>query len=212
MRIHDITVGIAPGMAIWPGDPPVERRLVWKIGQGSTANVSHLSMSVHSGTHVDAPIHYIPGGASVESLPLDALVGPCQVCEIDTGRETISAGDLEALGLPAQTQRLLVKTSNSALWGRSERTFQPRFVSFSTEAARWIVDHGIRLVGIDYLSVEPLDAPEPVVHRTLLAAGVIPLEGVNLSAIVPGEYMLVCLPLKLAGSDGSPARVILMED
>lgn len=211
MRIHDITVSVTAGMPVWPGDPAVERTLVSQIGAESAANVSRLTMSVHTGTHVDAPIHFIAGGMSIESLALDALVGPCTVSAIEATGRTISAADLEALKLSRSVQRLLLKTTNSALWAKSGAAFERDYVSLSGGAAQWIVDHGMRLVGIDYLSVEPFAADEPVVHRTLLAGGVIPLEGVDLSGVTAGEYTLVCLPLKLAGSDGAPARVILIE-
>ena len=211
MRIHDITVSVTPGMPVWPGDPAVERTLVWQIGADSAANVSRLTMSVHTGTHVDAPIHFIANGMSIDGLALETMVGPCNVCEVDATGWTITATDLEALNLPLTVQRLLLKTSNSGLWAKGGATFERSYVSLSASAARWIVDRGIRLVGIDYLSVEPFDAAEPVVHRTLLAGGVIPLEGVDLSGVAAGEYTLVCLPLKLAGSDGAPARVVLIE-
>ena len=212
MRIYDITLTIERGMPVWPGDPPVETTLIGRLGLAGAANVSRLSMSVHTGTHVDAPIHFIAGGVGVEQSPLDALVGPCRVCEVHPSGLSIEAGDLDALNLPTGTQRLLIKTSNSQLWARPREGFQERFVSLSAGAARWVVEHGLRLVGVDYLSVESLNAAQPIVHHTLLRAGVVPLEGINLAEVAAGEYTLVCLPLKLAGSDGAPARVILIED
>jgi arylformamidase len=210
MRVHDVTVTIRPGMAIWPGDPAVERSLVAEIGPLSAANVSQLSLSVHTGTHVDSPVHFITGAPGVESLPADILVGPCSLREIHPRAQHIDAADLEALRLPAGTQRLLVKTGNSSLWLRPS-VFEPSFTAFTHDAARWIVEQGIRLIGIDYLSVEPSDNPEPVVHRTLLAAGVIPVEGLDLSKVSPGEYLLACLPLKIESSDGAPSRAVLIE-
>jgi len=211
--IHDISLPLAPGRTpIWPGDPPLERTLAWRIGDASDANVSRLSLSVHTGTHVDAPLHYIEDGASVDALDLSVLVGPCRVSAVPTVGNIIQASDLGALQLPAGVQRLLLKTRNSSLWAQHAGAFQSRFVSLSPEAAQWIVQRGIRLIGIDYLSVEPVDCAEPVVHRTLLAAGVIPLEGIDLTGITPGSYTLVCLPLRIEGSDGAPARAILIED
>jgi len=213
MRIHDITVTIRAGQTpVWPGDPQVERTLIWQIGERSTANVSHLALSAHTGTHVDAPVHFIAGAAAVETLDLNMLIGPCRVCTIETGGKHIGAGDLTSLALPPSTRRLLLKTANSRLWARSPAVFQNDFVALTADAAQWIVDHRIGLIGIDYLSVEPLENAPPIVHRTLLGAGVILLEGINLTDVPPGAYTLVCLPLKIAGSDGAPARAILIED
>jgi len=211
MRIHDITLTLRPGIPVWPGDPSFTRTLIWQMGPTGPANVSQVTMSVHTGTHVDAPIHFIADSPGVEMLPLDALVGPCLVCAVHPAGRLIAAEDLDALSLPVGTERLLLKTTNSDIWRRQGAAFSSDFVALSAEGARWIVEHGIRLIGVDYLSVEPFDNKEPVVHRTLLAAGVIALEGVDLGAIAPGGYTLACLPLKLAGSDGAPARAVLIE-
>ncbi len=212
MKIHDISLAIRPGMPVWPGDPAFDRQLVWQMGAESVANVSRITLSVHTGTHVDAPIHFIPGGSGVEAIPLPALVGPCRVCQVRPSGNHIGAGDLEALALPAGTERILLKTRNSEIWERDEQQFEPEFVALAQDGARWIVERRIKLVGVDYLSVEPFGSQQPVVHRALLAAGVVPLEGVNLSGIEPGAYTLVCLPMKLWGSDGAPARAILIEE
>jgi arylformamidase len=211
MKIHDITLTIQPGMPVWPGDPPVERSLIYVMGRDGPANVSRLNMTVHAGTHIDAPIHFISGGAGVEEWSLDVLVGPCRVCYVQPAGPHIDATDLEAVHLPPGTTRLLIKTANSQIWERNEQVFRRDFIALSLAAARWLVEKGIRLVAVDYLSVEPFASPEPLVHRTLLSHGIIPVEGVNLTGIAAGEYTLVCLPLKVAGSDGSPARVILIE-
>jgi arylformamidase len=213
MIVHDITVAITPGcVPVWPGDPQPERTLIWQMANNSAANVSLLTMSAHTATHVDAPIHFIPGGAGMERLDVSVLVGPCRVAALDTGKRHIAAADLNALALPAGTQRLLLKTSNSQLWQQHGAAFQHDFVALTADAARWIVEYGIRLVGIDYLSVEPFDNAEPVVHRTLLGAGVIVLEGIDLTGIEPADYLLACLPLKVVGSDGAPARVVLISE
>lgn len=210
--IHDITVTLGAGRTpLWPGDPPTERSLVWQIGAASDANVSRLSMSVHTGTHVDAPYHYLADGAGADTLDLNVLVGPCCVCAVQPAGALIAASDLAALHVPATCRRLLLKTRNSSLWAASGATFTADFVSLAPDGAAWIVQHGIRLIAIDYLSVEPPGCTAPVVHRTLLAAGVVILEGIDLSAVAPGSYTLACLPLKLAGSDGAPARAILIE-
>ena len=210
-RLHDISVAVCPQMPSWPGDPTFESRLVDAIAQGEAANVSWIGMGAHSGTHVDAPLHFFENGAAVDSLPLDVLVGPCIVAELPaTG--AIRAADLEALSLPADVTRLLLKTLNSALWRSHPGAFQADFVGLAPDAARWVINQGIRLLGVDYLSVEPYPAPrEHPVHKTLLAAGVVLLEGTDLSAVSPGAYMLVCLPLKLIGLEGAPARAVLLE-
>ncbi len=211
MNIHDVTLTLTAGMAVWPGDPPFRRTLWATLGDASSANVSQVSMSVHTGTHVDAPIHFIAGGAAIEALDLSILTGPCHVCRVQPAGKHISAGDLDALDLSASCQRLLLKTANSQRWTSMSAPFYENFIALTLDAAQWVVERGIGLIGVDYLSVEPMHNTEPVVHRTLLNGGVVPREGLNLAAVAPGEYMLVCLPLKIAGSDGAPARVILME-
>lgn len=210
-RLYDISVAIGPHMPSWPGDPVFESRLVDAISEGEAANVSWIGLGAHCGTHVDAPLHFFQGGAAVDSLPLDVLVGPCVVAELPvTG--AIRAADLAALRLKPGATRLLLKTTNSSLWRSSDSTFRPDFVGLAPDAADWVVHQGIRLLGIDYLSVEPYPAPrEHPVHTTLLAAGVVILEGTDLSGVAPGAYLLVCLPLKLIGLEGAPARAILMQ-
>jgi arylformamidase len=210
-RLHDISVAVCPEMPSWPGDPTFETRLVDAIAQGEAANVSWIGLCAHSGTHVDAPLHFLQGEVAVDSLPLDVLVGPCIVAELPaTG--VIHAADLAALALSPGATRLLVKTSNSRLWHSSPIEFRPDFVGLAPDAAAWVVKKGIRLLGIDYLSVEPYPAPhEHPVHKTLLGAGVVLLEGIDLSAVSPGAYWLVCLPLKVIGLEGAPARAVLLE-
>jgi arylformamidase len=209
-HIYDISVAVWPGMPSWPGDPTFETRLVDAIAGGEAANVSWIGMGAHSGTHVDAPLHFFDDGAAVETLPLDVLIGPCVVTELP-GRGLIRAADLAALNLPAGLTRLLLKTANSALWHAAAGGFRPDFAGLAPDAAAWIVEHGIRLVGVDYLSVEPYPAPrEHPVHKTLLGAGVVILEGTDLSETPPGDYLLVCLPLKIIGLEGAPARAVLM--
>lgn len=180
------------------------------MDQGAGANVSQLKMSVHTGTHVDAPIHFIHGGSAIDEISLGTLVGPCTVYDVQPKGEHIDAATLEALVLPAGVKRLLLKTANSRRRLYDRPTFSEDFIALAADGARWIVEHHLALVGVDYLSVEPFSNTEPVVHRTLLRAGIVPVEGLNLAGIAPGEYTLVCLPLKLAGSDGAPARAILM--
>jgi len=209
MKIHDITLPITPDMPVWPGDLGVSRELVSTIESGDPANVSHLSLGAHTGTHVDAPFHFIPGGETLDQVSLDNFVGPAFVIEIP-GVDIVTGADLRQTKIPAGTARLLVKTRNSEIWRRGEKTFQTDFVALSPDAAQYMVDLGIKLVGIDYLSIAPYKSSRPT-HEILLGAGVAILEGIDLSAIVPGQYTLYCLPLKLVGADGAPARAILVD-
>jgi arylformamidase len=210
-HLIDISVPVFSEMPSWPGDPTFESRLVDAIARGEDANVSRVGMCAHSGTHVDAPLHFFKSGAAVDSMPLDVLVGPCIVAEVPVA-VIISAAELAMLNLPAGTTRLLLKTPNSSLWRSSPTAFAPDFVGLAPDAAAWVVQRGIRLLGVDYLSVEPYPAPpEHPVHKALLGAGVVLLEGTDLSAVSPGAYTLVCLPLKLVGLEGAPARAILLE-
>lgn len=208
MKIYDVTVTLRPGMPTWPGEPGPEIAPLRQISQGDGANVSLLRLGAHTGTHVDAPLHFIAGGAPVEDLPLEALVGRGRVVEI---REPgpITASTLEQLHLSPKTPRLLFKTQNGRLW--EEATFSREFVALSPEAARWLVERQIRLVGIDYLSIEPFGSPGHPTHLTLLKAGVVVVEGLDLRHVPPGEYLIACLPLKIRGGDGAPARVALIE-
>ena len=210
MKIYDISLPISPAMPVWPGDPAVVLEKVSSMDAGAHDNVSRLACSVHTGTHVDAPHHFLNDHRTVESLALDILVGPAQVVQIPQEAKVVNAEILEKADLPAGTQRLLLKTSNSQLWERGDNTFCTDFVGISEDGADWLVRYGIQLVGIDYLSVAPYHQSIPP-HRALLTAGIIILEGLDLSAINPGSYSLYCLPLKLVGSDGAPARVILVE-
>ena len=206
--IYDITRTLRPGMATWPGEPGPIVTPLKRMADGHPADVSHLALGVHTGTHVDAPGHFIPGGAGVESLPLDALIGPARVVGIEH-KGAIRVEELERHGLEG-VPRVLFRTRNSDEW--SESTFKEDFVYLEPEAARWLASHGTRLVGVDYLSVESFAAPEPLTHRTLLSAGVVVVEGLDLSAVAPGSYVLSCLPLKLAGADGAPARAVLIKE
>ncbi|MEA3351468.1 MAG: cyclase family protein [Chloroflexota bacterium] len=210
LQIHDISLTIHPSLPTWPGDPKIKLERISKIEDGADANVTHISAGVHIGTHVDAPYHFLGGDApTVERLPLDVLTGPAEVIHCpDVG--TITADVLRAASIPAQATRLLFKTRNSELWARGETEFQQDFVALSADAAEYLVEHGIKLVGVDYLSVAPFHESVPT-HRILLEAGVIAVEGLDLSGIKPGSYMLYCLPLKIQGSDGAPARAILIE-
>jgi len=203
MKFYDVSWPVSSGLPVWPGDSGVSLEMVRRIGEHSPANVSHLACGVHSGTHVDAPLHFIPGAGDVLSLPLDVLIGPARVIALPN----VDAITLAALApfVVAGVTRLLFKTRNSAL---SRDRFHTDYVALSLDAAHWLVKQGVRLVGVDYLSVETYHA-DYAVHRTLLGANVVVVEGLDLSQVSPGDYDLYCLPLKLAGSEGAPARVIL---
>lgn len=210
MKIYDVSVPIHPKLPVWPGDPRIVLERYRTLSKGDASNDSRLACSVHCGTHVDAPAHFIEDGATIEHLPLEILVGTATVIEVPE-TDVITPDLLEAQGLGSQTERLLLKTKNSDLWTNSGHRFNPNFVALSAESARWIVDRGLKLVGIDYLSIQPFKDAEPLTHRILLAAGIIIIEGLNLRDVHPGIYELICLPLKLAGSEGAPARVVLIE-
>lgn len=210
-KVIDITVPLSPELPVWPGDPQVRVEPVMRIASGDIANVSGVSLSSHTGTHVDAPWHFIENGATLDDIPPERWVGPCVVVEIPAGAGRVEPEHLDAADLPSGTERLLVRTANSTLWQPGKRDFFERYVALSPAAARWIVDRSIRLVGIDYLSIEAFDDKKHETHRTLLGAGVLIVEGLNLTDVTPGPYTLLCLPLRLAAGDGAPARVLLVQ-
>jgi len=208
MAVWDISLLVSESLPVWPGDPAIRIRQVTSLAHGDAATVSHLDLGAHTGTHVDAPGHFVPGGGGVDALALEALIGPVWVaCVPDV--EAISAEVLAGLNIPPGTHRLLLRTRNSTLWARGVIEFALDFVALTEDGARWLVASGVRLVGVDYLSVGPFDDPAPV-HRVLLSAGVLIVEGLDLSRIETGAYCLVCLPLKLLAADGAPARAILI--
>jgi arylformamidase len=210
LKIIDISVPVSPRLPVWPGDAPVELERYQALSAGDDCNASRICCSVHSGTHVDAPGHFIDNALTVEDLSLDTLIGPALVIEVPEAG-AIEPRFLESVPLPQGTVRLLFKTRNSDLWRKPDHSFHSDYVALSPQAAAWIVDRGIRLVGVDYLSVQMFADPEPLTHRTLLAAGVVVVEGLNLQGVRPGFYQLICLPLKLVDSDGAPARAVLIE-
>lgn len=209
MRIYDISLTISPELPVWPGDPAIVLERVASMEAGDEANVTFLKMSAHVGTHVDAPFHFLGGDTpTVEKLSLNVLIGRAYVLEIPPEADRIEAALLSRMNIPARTRRILFKTRNSQLWAKGESAFQTDFVALTEDAAHFLVERGIRLVGVDYLSVAPYSAGTPV-HQILLRAGVVLLEGLNLSQVSPGRYSLYCLPLKIQGADGAPARAIL---
>lgn len=210
MKIYDVTLTITPDLVTWPGDPTIKLERISKIEDGANANVSRMDMGVHTGTHLDAPVHFLAGEKGVETLALDVLIGPAQVVALADEVQMITAGVLDAAGIAEGTERLLLKTHNSAFWSQDRTKFHTDFAGITADGADYIVQRGIRLVGLDYLSIAPYKMSRPT-HERLLKAGVIPVEGLDLRDVNPGFYQLICLPLKLAGSDGSPVRAVLVE-
>lgn len=208
MTYYDISVPLRPGMPIWPGNPPIETTRHLSIERGDVANATVLRTDVHCGTHVDAPEHFVAGGARIDEIDLDPLLGPAVV--VDAGdADRVDAGLLDAAPIPHGTTRLLIRTSDSGGWA-SEPAFREDFVALTADASQWVVDRGIRLIGIDYLSVQRFE-DGPATHQILLRAGVLILEGIDLGAVAPGPYELICLPVKLAGGEAAPARAILRD-
>ncbi len=207
MELIDISIGLSPDLPVWPGDPPVVLDRISSMQAGETANLSRFASGVHVGTHVDAPLHFIDDGRPIEELPLDALVGEARLVSFPD-IDLIDEATLAKADIPPGTERLLFKTRNGRLWPPEVEGFQRDFVGVEESGARWLVERGVKLVGVDYLSVAPWAAPVPT-HRVLLGAGVVIVEGLDLRHVEPGRYTLYCLPLKLLGSEGAPARAVL---
>jgi len=203
--IRDISVPISPDLPAYPGTPPVRFRQAASTAGGDVANLYEICLPTHVGTHIDAPYHVDASLPTLQEIDLSRLVGPCQVVEI-SAEAAIGPDDLRDVPW-ATTERLLFKTRNSSLWGRP---FQSDFTSLTVAAAQLITAHpSIKLVGIDYLSIDPADSTGLEAHHVLLGAGVVVLEGINLRDIAPGPYELICLPLSLSTGDGAPARAVL---
>lgn len=202
----DISVVLSPRMPTWPGSVGLRVTPTQRIADGDPVNVSRLDADVHMGTHVDAPWHFLADGATIDALPLHDFVGPAWVAHFPEN-PSVSADDLERAGIPDGTARLLLKTQNSERW-HVDTAFREDFVALTLDAAQWIVDRGMRLIGNDYLSVQRYH-DGPATHRVLLAAKVIVLEGINLAGVAPGAWELLCLPLRLVGIEGAPARAVL---
>jgi arylformamidase len=209
VEIIDITAPVSPRSVMWPGQDAPSQEFTNHIDRGDPSTVSRWELSAHTGTHADARMHFIPGGWTIDALELSRCVGPCRVVDMTHLERHVGRADLEAAEV-AGTSRLLLKTRNSeeALLGRGG--FVEDYAAISLEAAEYLVEIGIEMVGVDYLSVEPFEDKEFNTHHTLLGADVVIFEGLVLAEAEPGEYFLACLPLKLAGSDGSPVRAILI--
>ena len=207
MKVFDVTVPLDASLPTYPGNTPFTLEPVKRMATGGSSNVSTLHLSAHSGTHVDAPRHFFDDRPGTESLPLDVLMGPARVIELEAAHG-IDAAELGAFDLSGDV-RVLFKTPNSRLWGTS--TFAPGYVGVTDTGARHLVEHGIKLVGVDYLSVEAFKTPGAPAHHVRLGAGTIVVEGLNLCGVPPGLYDLICLPLNIVDADGAPARVVLRQ-
>ncbi len=208
-KIHDITVTITNELPVWPGDLEVSLRRNSKIEDGMESNVSSLCMSVHSGTHVDAPYHFLAEGKTIEMLSLEALIGPIQVVQVPENVDEITGDVIQMAEIRPGIERLLFKTRNSNFWPGNK--FRTDFVGVDESGVKVLIEKKIRLVGIDYLSIAPYLIGRQV-HELLLMHEIIPIEGCDLSRIEAGFYTLYALPMKLGGSDGAPVRAVLLED
>jgi arylformamidase len=206
-KIYDISMGIRNGMLTYPCDPGVSLTREKEIGKGSQANLSMYCIGSHTGTHLDPPFHFFPDGATAEALPLDSLIGPAVVVEApmdEIGRDFLAGAGL------GQAQRVLLKTRNSAF--AQYPAFREDFAHLTPDGAQYLAEQGVKLVGIDYLSIEKFHSKEHAVHKIFLGKGILILEGLDLSGVEPGEYTFLCLPLKVIGGDGAPARAVLIKE
>lgn len=210
MQIYDVSVPLSAATPTYPGDPGIEIKQWKALAQGDAANVSVLHFGLHSGTHVDAPAHFIEGGTKVNALPLEILVGEAEVVEVDEHISVIDE-DFIAANCIRGSQRVLFKTRNSSFWNNLEEGFRADYTYIDAAGARQLVNSGITLVGVDYLSVERFGTEQYETHRILLSNEIVILEGLDLRKVAAGSYELICLPLKVAGGsgDGAPARTIL---
>ena len=207
MPIYDITVPIRAGMPIYEGDPSMNIEPWSALAKGDSANVSYLHFGAHTGTHVDAPAHFIEGASKIDSLPLDVLIGPARVIRVPDDATEIDPEFLRSCDLN-NVSRVLFHTRNSGFWNEG---FRKDFTHVLPEAAELLVERGVKLVGNDYLSVEKFHSGHHRTHLTLLRSGVVIVEGLNLTGVPAGDYELICLPIKIAdgAGDGAPARVVL---
>ncbi len=208
MHTYDISLTVSPALPVWPGDPPIEFSPLSRIADGESANVTHISMCVHAGTHIDAPLHFLAEGNAVDELDLRLLMGRAFVLHLPDA-DLITADVLRQAEIPPRTRRLLFKTRNSEWWAAGHTAFRDDYVALSADAAEYLVGRGVKVVGVDYLSVAPFHDTVPT-HQILLGGGVVIIEGLNLSGVSEGRYTLYCLPVKLLGTDGAPARAVLV--
>ena len=207
MKLIDVTVPLDAHLPAYPGNTPFTIEAIKRLARGDSSNVSTLHLSAHAGTHVDAPRHFFDDGAGADALPIELLCGRTRVVEV-TSRKGIGPDDLAATDL-SEDIRLLIKTANSRLWGSP--TFHADYVGVTEAGARYLVDRGVKVLGVDYLSVEEFKTPGAPAHHVLLGGGTIVIEGLNLRDVEPGAYDMYCLPLRVVGADGAPARVVLRQ-
>ncbi len=207
MKIYDISLPLSEGIPCFPGDPKFRMSSHFLIKKGDPFNLAALSLCTHTGTHIDPPAHYIDGGTTVDELPLELFIGPCVVLDL-RGLEKIDKKALEPM-VSHENQRVLFKTDNTSLLTKG--SFSEKYVYLTEDGAEFLVSKGIKLVGIDYLSIEKFMNPGAPVHNILLSAGIVILEGANLMNVPAGEYEIICLPICIKGGDGAPARVILRQ-
>jgi arylformamidase len=205
MKLIDVSVPLDAQLPTYPHNTPFTLEPIKRLARGDSSNVSTLHMSAHTGTHVDAPRHFFDEGAGTDALPLELLMGRARVIEV-ASRAGVTAEDLHGIDF-SEDIRVLIKTHNSRLWGSPE--FHGDYVGVTESAAKHLVEHGIKVVGVDYLSVEQFRKPGAPAHHILLGAGTIVIEGLDLRDVEPGIYEMFCLPLRIVGSDGAPARVVL---
>ncbi|HEX9824235.1 MAG TPA: cyclase family protein [Actinomycetota bacterium] len=210
-RVIDVSLTVGGNLLVWPGDPAVEVVRRASLAAGDHANVSELRLGTHTGTHIDAPVHFIEDAAGIDAVPVEALVGPAVVADLRGWSEPIGPEELDRLGVPDGTERLLLRTANSELWRSLPIAFPDEYAHLTPEGAGWVVERGINLVGVDFLSIERKGAEGHPVHVALLSNDVVIVEGLDLGDVEPGPYTLAALPLRVAGGDGAPARVVLIE-
>jgi arylformamidase len=207
-RIYDVSVPIRSGGLVYPGNPEIEIALQQAVAQGAGANVSFIRFGSHTGTHADAARHFFDDGQTVDRIPLERLIGPALLLRFPDDLRAVGSTDLQKHDLKGH-KRVLLRTRNSALL--SQKEFVPDYTYLAPDGAQYLVDKGVELVGIDYLSIEQFHSGHHKTHRTLLERSVVILEGLDLSVPAPGEYQLICLPLRIEGGDGAPARAVLIK-
>lgn len=209
MRLYDVSLPISEDLPVWPGDPAVSLVMTSSILNGDKCNITQLQMGTHVGTHIDAPYHFLKDGATVDAIPIETFIGPCLVVELDSDT-LIEKKDFLKCSLNGYS-RILFKTKNSEQWAKNITSFNTDYVALGIEAAQYLVEINTLLIGIDYLSIESFQSDDNPVHKLLLKNNITILEGLNLSDVKAGVYELICMPLKLQGNEGAPARVLLRE-
>ncbi len=211
MNIIDISIPLSGKTPVWEGDKGISVHRVAIIENGCDFNVSRIELGVHTGTHIDAPFHVFENGKTVDEIPLDTLIGNVQVIEIPNGISVIDKNCLMKMSFQDGIDRILFKTSNSLYWETDPFSFHKEYVALNSEGAKYLADIGLKLIGVDYFSVSSFDdLKQP--HMTLLNRGIVLLENIDLRQVVPGIYKLICLPMKITGTDGAPVRAVLISE